>query len=104
MTTEDKQLIILKRVVKVLGILLIFGSITVFSLALMKMLNKAVPKNSSQVSCAQGNINLEESGDIISSSFDQDKITLIVKKTDKSNDIIVIDSCSGKILRKIILN
>ncbi len=114
MTTEDKQIVILRKVVKILGIILILGTCLVFSLALNKLLNKHLVKNKNdqdikgfseknESKCSNGEVSIANlpDGEISSVSYDHGKLILIIKKNAKYASVAVIDVCNGSLLRNI---
>ncbi len=101
---QDKQLIFLRHLVKILGMILVVGFIFVFSVVITRVISPS--KHSSQTShlgkCRTfpDDLVLSISGDIISVQREENMLTLAIRDKD-GQKVLMIDSCTGKILQTV---
>lgn len=112
MTREDRQLIILKRIVKIMGIILIVGTFVVLSLAIGRLVSKSKSSSPSNIatSCdwqadksAESMTFLEDRGTNISNMQLNGNLAIITLNNEQRSKIIILDICSGEKLREIII-
>ena len=99
---EDKQLLMLKRIVKTMGIMLVVGTIMVISIAVGKMVGKAKFAKE-QASCMYDEvIDTPVPGEVQDVQLVGNEL-LLVSRLDGNTTITIIDRCTGAITQRILL-
>ena len=106
MASEERTLLLLKRVVYSLGILLVCGVIALFGLIMYRMSTpKPVPVTHTKVqkatpsaTCAVPISSLDIKGEIVETELENGRLHLLTRQENGSYELLVVDSCTGKIM------
>lgn len=103
MTKEEKQLRTLKWIVKILGIILVFGMIAVLTIATVKLVGKIKLRSGeqAQVSCVTPlDVKLPRSGEIMDMTHHKHQLSVTAKQ-DGLYTLFIFDSCTGALKQEI---
>lgn len=102
--SEDKSLVLLKRVVKGMGVVLVVGTFALFIAIGIKFQSSSSARTGKQGGCDYSSGGVSVKSEVISATTRGDTLTILTAQDKGAQEVVVVDLCSGNVLSTFVLN